>query len=127
MSMVMCLGDGSQGAVASPVGVEFHAYELTPLSTLSSNIVSIHAEHYHSLTLTSHFCVGNSKRDQLGLGHNIIEALVPTKTHSAKAYSVRMRSCWERMGSSTPGSPASTTAGPNRTQKKNLILAQKKR
>jgi hypothetical protein len=29
------------------------------------------------------------------------------------------------MGSSTPGSPGSTTAGPNHTQKKSLIPAQK--
>jgi len=28
---------------------------------------------------------------------------------------VRASSCWERMGSSTPGSPGSTTAGPNPT------------
>ncbi|EXB92316.1 hypothetical protein L484_004636 [Morus notabilis] len=32
-----------------------------------------------------------------------------------------------RLGSSTPGSPGSTTAGPNHTQKKSLILAQKER
>ncbi|KAF1856768.1 hypothetical protein Lal_00042240 [Lupinus albus] len=37
------------------------------------------------------------------------------------------RTSRERMGSSTPGSPGSTTAGPNHTQKKSLILAQKER
>ncbi|CAJ1930175.1 unnamed protein product [Sphenostylis stenocarpa] len=71
MSTVMCLGDGSQGAVGSPVGVGLHAYEPTPVSTLPSDIVSVHAGHYHSLALTSHghlWAWGRNNEAQLGRG-----------------------------------------------------------
>lgn len=71
MSTVMCLGDGSQGAVGSPVGLGLHAYEPTPVATLPSDIVSVHAGHYHSLALTSHghlWAWGRNNEAQLGRG-----------------------------------------------------------
>ena len=39
----------------------------------------------------------------------------------------KRRKVHRRLGSSTPGSRGSTTAGPNHSQKKSLILAQKER
>jgi len=71
MSTVMCLGDGSQGAVGSPVGLGLHAHEPTPVATLPSDIVSVHAGHYHSLALTSHgqlWAWGRNNEAQLGRG-----------------------------------------------------------
>ncbi|TKY70398.1 Ultraviolet-B receptor UVR8 [Spatholobus suberectus] len=71
MSTVMCFGDGSQGAVGSPVGVGLDAYEPTPVAALPSDIVSVHAGHYHSLALTSHghlWAWGRNNEAQLGRG-----------------------------------------------------------
>lgn len=67
----MCFGDGSQGAVGSPVGVGLDAYEPTPVTALPSDIVSVHAGHYHSLALTSHghlWAWGRNNEAQLGRG-----------------------------------------------------------
>lgn len=145
MSTVMCFGDASQGAVGSPVGVGLDAYEPTPVAALPSDVVSVHAGHYHSLALTSlgevwawgrnheaqlgrglssreswheaervkgleHVNVcgafasgvvssavgddgsvwvwGKSKHGQLGLGHNITEAVVPTKVEALSGENV---------------------------------------
>ncbi|KAK7406718.1 hypothetical protein VNO78_08348 [Psophocarpus tetragonolobus] len=71
MSTVMCFGDGSQGAVGSPVGVGLDAYEPTPVPALPSDIVSVHAGHYHSLALSSHghlWAWGRNNEAQLGRG-----------------------------------------------------------
>ncbi|XP_020216481.1 ultraviolet-B receptor UVR8 [Cajanus cajan] len=71
MSTVMCFGDGSQGAVGSPVGVGLHAYEPTPVAALPSDVVSVHAGHYHSLALTSMghlWAWGRNNEAQLGRG-----------------------------------------------------------
>lgn len=71
MSTVMCFGDASQGAVGSPVGVGLDAYEPTPVAALPSDVVSVHAGHYHSLALTSLgevWAWGRNHEAQLGRG-----------------------------------------------------------
>ncbi|KAL2348531.1 hypothetical protein Fmac_002531 [Flemingia macrophylla] len=71
MSTVMCFGDASHGAVGSPVGVGLHAYEPTPVPALPSDVVSVHAGHYHSLALTSMghlWAWGRNNEAQLGRG-----------------------------------------------------------
>ena len=52
----------------------------------------------------------------------LLEVICPYNSKNHKRSKVH-----RRLGSSTPGSPGSTTAGPNHTQKKSLILAQKER
>ncbi|KAJ1415330.1 Regulator of chromosome condensation, RCC1 [Sesbania bispinosa] len=74
MSTVMSFGDGSQGALGLPtstVGVGIDAYEPTPVPALPSDIVSVHAGHYHSLALTSQghlWAWGRNNEAQLGRG-----------------------------------------------------------
>lgn len=71
MSTVMCFGDASQGAVGSPIGVGLDAYEPTPVAALPSDVVSVHAGHYHSLALTSLgevWAWGRNNEAQLGRG-----------------------------------------------------------
>ncbi|XP_027361893.1 serine/threonine-protein kinase Nek8 isoform X2 [Abrus precatorius] len=73
MSTVMSFGDGSHGALGLglPAGVEPDAYEPTPVPALPSDIVSVHAGHYHSLALTSNghlWAWGRNNEAQLGRG-----------------------------------------------------------
>lgn len=78
---VMSFGDGSHGALglhASPVGLDSHAYEPTPIPGLPPNVSGVAAGHYHSLALTSQGHVwawGRNTESQLGRG-----ALSPRET-----------------------------------------------
>ncbi|XP_057449374.1 uncharacterized protein LOC130740712 [Lotus japonicus] len=74
MSTVMSFGDGTHGALGLPssaVGVGLDAYEPTPIPSLPSDIVSVHAGHYHSLAVTSQghlWAWGRNNEAQLGPG-----------------------------------------------------------
>lgn len=74
MSTVMSFGDGTHGALGLPtitVGIGTHAYEPTPIPSLPSDIVTVHAGHYHSLATTSQgdlWAWGRNNEAQLGRG-----------------------------------------------------------
>ncbi|KAK2372916.1 Regulator of chromosome condensation (RCC1) family protein [Trifolium repens] len=148
MSTVMSFGDGSHGALGLPtttVGIGIDSYEPTPIPSLPSDILTIHAGHYHSLATTSQghlwawgrnneaqlgrglsgretwnepkrveglenvkvcgafasgvvssavgedgsvWVWGKSKRGQLGLGKDVIEALVPSRVEALSGENV---------------------------------------
>ncbi|CAK8539908.1 unnamed protein product [Lathyrus sativus] len=74
MSTVMSFGDGSHGALGlatASVGMGVDAYEPTPIPSLPSDILSVHAGHYHSLAITSErhlWAWGRNNEAQLGRG-----------------------------------------------------------
>jgi alpha-tubulin suppressor-like RCC1 family protein len=74
MSTVMSFGDGSHGALGLPtttVGIGIDSYEPTPIPSLPSDILTIHAGHYHSLATTSQghlWAWGRNNEAQLGRG-----------------------------------------------------------
>ncbi|CAJ2646419.1 unnamed protein product [Trifolium pratense] len=74
MSTVMSFGDGSHGALGLPtttVGIGVDSYEPTPIPSLPSDILTIHAGHYHSLATTSQghlWAWGRNNEAQLGRG-----------------------------------------------------------
>ncbi|CAI8588682.1 unnamed protein product [Vicia faba] len=149
MSTVMSFGDGSHGALGlsvTSVGMGVDAYEPTPIPSLPSGILSVHAGHYHSLAITfehhlwawgrnneaqlgrgfsaretwnepkrveglenvkvcnafasgvvssavgedgSVWVWGKSKRGQLGLGKDIIEAVVPSRVEALSGENIK--------------------------------------
>ncbi|GAU42337.1 hypothetical protein TSUD_242340 [Trifolium subterraneum] len=74
MSTVMSFGDGSHGALGLPtttVGIGVDSYEPTPIPSLPSDILTIHAGHYHSIATTSQghlWAWGRNNEAQLGRG-----------------------------------------------------------